>query len=370
MEKKNIQVVTWRGGNNFGTLLQCYSLVKYLSDSGYQVEYLKKFNLSKSYINTFKCILNYFGYFRYKENKEYSKSEQLKKINKFHNELPTRYIFTNRQLKNLIRTTDVFISGSDQIWNTNFSFTPFYFLDFAGSAKRISYASSLGSTSIKESCKDDVRGLLLKYKHIGVREQSAVQVLEELTQRGDIKQVVDPTFLLKPETWQDFCSKANIEFDIPECYIFCYFIGDNDIYKIQLADIQQKYDISKIIVVSSAENPTFSFEGCIKYENAGPKEFIYLLTHASLVCTDSFHATALSINNSISFVEFLRFQDSDIKSQNSRLYDLLNHYNLANRFYSHSNDEWTQLIDYQIVQNQLAKDRLDSIQYLISSIED
>ena len=91
--------------------------------------------------------------------------------------------------------------------------------------------------------------------------------------------------------------------------------------------------------------------------------------NASYVCTDSFHATALSINFSKDFVEFLRFSDRDIKSQNSRIYDLLNHYNLSYKIYSVNNSDWTNSIDYIKVQESLSSDRRDSLTFLINAIE-
>ena len=44
--------------------------------------------------------------------------------------------------------------------------------------------------------------------------------------RNDTKLVVDPTMLLSKEQWQSFADRANIEFEVPEKYIFCYFVGN------------------------------------------------------------------------------------------------------------------------------------------------
>lgn len=93
-----------------------------------------------------------------------------------------------------------------------------------------------------------------------------------------------------------------------------------------------------------------------------------LIQHAELVCTDSFHATAISINLSIDFIEFLRFNNDDNKSQNSRIYDLLEHYQLQERIYTPHKDI-TQKIKYDPIKCILEKDRIDSMAYLINAIE-
>jgi hypothetical protein len=123
------------------------------------------------------------------------------------------------------------------------------------------------------------------------------------------------------------------------------------------------------VIIPADENRDFTYEGAFVYKDASPVEFIYLIQHASLVCTDSFHATALSINHSVPFVEFMRFKDDDSKSQNSRIYDLLEHYGLMDRIYDDNNLSWINNISYDRVQEILSDDRKFSIDYLINAIE-
>lgn len=65
------------------------------------------------------------------------------------------------------------------------------------------------------------------------------------------------------------------------------------------------------------------------------------------MCTDSFHATAICINLQKDFIEFLRFKETDTKSQNSRIKDILERYELTNRIYSSNNIECFNAIHYQ-----------------------
>jgi hypothetical protein len=162
---------------------------------------------------------------------------------------------------------------------------------------------------------------------------------------------------------------AMFEDILPKDYILCYLIGQNSWYKKQLYDVHMKSGIKDVIVIPAVENPTFSVEGAYIYKNASPVEFVRLLQDARLVCTDSFHATALSINHSIPFVEFMRFKDSEAESQNSRIYDVLTHYHMMDRLYQPDSVAWLESVNYEEVQNILSEDRKISTDFLINSIE-
>ena len=77
----------------------------------------------------------------------------------------------------------------------------------------------------------------------------------------------------------------------------------------------------------------------------------------------------ISINLSVNFVEFKRFKDTDVKSQNSRIYDLLDHYDLLQRLYSDNVPLPGLNIDYSRIQEKLSLDRKISSDFLINAIE-
>ena len=72
---------------------------------------------------------------------------------------------------------DVYITGSDQVWNSiwNQGIDKAYFLDFAPKDKpRIAFSASIGRESLDADEVPETKVLLKKYKAISVREQSAV----------------------------------------------------------------------------------------------------------------------------------------------------------------------------------------------------
>ena len=360
-----------KGGGNFGTSLQSYALHKKLESLGYHVSFLHRLPTHygyKEYLKYLLKILHLDGFakrvIRPNRSLQQIKREQFDVSN--FNEVN---IYTKYQEKKLVEKTNCFVTGSDQIWNTYHHFNPVFFLSFVNSKKRVAYASSIGTTSIKDEYKEEVKKQLLKFHHIGVREYEAVGVLSALTGRNDIQQVLDPTFLLEPNDWGRLAKDAMYEEDLPQDYLLCYLIGNNTWYKEQLEDVKEKLGMKDIIILPSIENPDFACEGATIYRNASPIEFVDLLQRAKFVCTDSFHATALSINHSVPFVEFVRYRDEDRNSQNSRIYDVLNHFGLSNRIYREESSEWAKSIDYNPVQEILDHDREKSLSYLVHAIE-
>lgn len=372
--KKRIQIVTWLGNGNFGTSLQSYALYHFLSIKGYDCSILSSFNYKhfslKGYL---KMILSAVGIMKIRERRKIRKAADSRKLMKlsefFENNIRQKAVSNPWQYKKLLRSTDVFCVGSDQVWNAYFNFSAFNFLDFAGNVKRISYASSMGTKDFPEKYKETIKNLLLKFAHISLRETTGREAVSRLTGRNDIKTVLDPTFLLTAEDWSSVAKQSQIEISVPKNYMLVYLIGNNDNYPKQVRELQEKTGIENVIIIPAVENPNFEIQGSIVYRDASVAEFVKLLKDASWVCTDSFHATALSINFGKNFTEFLRFKDSDKGSQNSRIYDVLDTFKLQNRLYNEMQDIWSKPIDYKESHAILDHLRMDSTDWLINSIE-
>ena len=363
MDKK-IAIVSWIGTGNFGTSLQSYALHEKLRQLGYHVCILQKITYKQWMLNFLKRIVE--G----KSKKNSTSSKGLYKLRRFNKEKYNVFrLYTFFHYRYLLKHISVFITGSDQVWNTMHNYDSFYFLSFARKCKRIAYAPSIGTTQVNPMFQDAVRNHLLKYQHIGVREQSAVSVLSKLTGRKDIVQVMDPTFLLDAEDWRFLAGEAEIELQLPKQYILCYLIGNNDNYLFQLEVVKEKLGIDNIIIIPSLENPLFTMNGAVVYSNAGPKEFVYLIDNATYICTDSFHATAISINLCKDFIEFIRFKDNEKNSQNSRIYDLLQHYGLMNRIYGFPKNDLYRSIKYEEIKKEVKYERKYCITYLKNSIK-
>ena len=204
-----------------------------------------------------------------------------------------------------------------------------------------------------------------KYEKISSREETAINILEKLSGKKVFK-VLDPTFLLSANEWNSFAEEKTLEnFNTNSPYILCYFIAENSSYLKNLKRIQERAKIHRIVILPMKPSH-FIIDGEI-IEDAGLQDFIYLINHANLICTDSFHASAISINLNKNFVTFLRFKSNDKSSQNSRIENLLFHYCLHDRLYIDEKDlnkDFITPIDYKRTNLILQKDREDSFAYL------
>ena len=107
----------------------------------------------------------------------------------------------------------------------------------------------------------------------------------------------------------------------------------------------------------------------LKYYKTSPKEFIWLIKNAEIVCTDSFHATVFSIIFQREFYTVKRFLDTSGASQNGRIVNLLDRFDLSNRLID---DETIfkriNITNYNEVSQKLKQEREDSIQWLMNAL--
>lgn len=285
-----------------------------------------------------------------------------------------RRLFTNKDYKEVVADADLFITGSDQIWNPFCGgYNPMMFLEFVNDGtKCVSYSSSISQPKIHPDVKDRMTKALSKFAHIAVREQRSVELLNDMLNRTDVKLVVDPTYLLSAKEWEEFGNKAEIEFEVPEKYIFCYFVGSNraDVYERMVQEVKRFTGINKVISLE-CYNRKLTYGGGFTYQDAGPYEWVYLLKHASYVCMDSFHATVFALKFHKEFVHAMKNTDSETGSQNTRMYDIFRRYGLMYKNYNDDGaTEWQKTIDYSKVDPIIEAEIEDSMKYLKFEIEE
>lgn len=284
-----------------------------------------------------------------------------------------RRLFTHADYKKVVAEADLFITGSDQIWNPFCGgYNPMMFLEFVtDGTKCVAYSSSMSQPEIHPMVRDRMRNALSKFSHIAVREKRSVELIRKLLHRDDIKLVVDPTYLLSAKEWEEFGNKAEIEFQVPDKYIFCYFVGDKraDVYEQMVQDVKRFTGIDKVITLE-CYNRTRVYGDGITYQDAGPYEWVYLLRHATYVCMDSFHTTVFALKFQKEFVHAMKNADTEIGSQNTRMYDILLRYGILYKNYKGTGDtDWQRTIDYSIITPLIDREIKDSIDYLKYEIE-
>ena len=360
-----IATITCQNVYNAGASLQAFALQAYIKQLGHDVRiinynpvYLRHYVLwGKAYgkydcwgIRTIYSILKFpsrlLNYLFSKKRKAFVH------FNKKYLKLTRNVYSSNTELKKNIPEADIYIAGSDQIWNTSVKNgkDPAFYLDFAPkNCIKASYAASFSTLEIDDDYKIYVRDLLSKLDYISVRESSGLKILNDLNiQNGTC--VLDPVFLLDHEFWKQFSSPIDSSLH-EEKYIFIYdFDRSPLIRKIaeKIASVNQWkiYSLQKL----SYSNKSFW--------DTGPLEFLSLIKNSQFVLSNSFHATAFSIIYQKQFYVFNRKE-----SINTRMKDLVDRLGLSERLLLQCETQ-SDDIDYSLVNIKLVNAVDDSRNYL------
>lgn len=326
----DIGIITLNGHCNYGNRLQNYALSKAIDKLDYNAKTIWfdnfKYNKNKYLYYNLKNIVKYlinWNDFRNLQNMEadkcFANCIREYKISKF-SDLNIKIKYTNYSFVNTEVIQEFFIVGSDQVWNPNFwsnikEYKNAYFLKFADKNKRIAYAASFGINQLPKEYEESFKEGLNGIPHISVREHAGAAIVKKLTGR-DVPVLVDPTLLLSDEEWRSIEMRPDWYRD--EKYILTYFLGDVP----QVLDELAKKHNYKIYNLMDADN--------LNLYTSRVEEFLWLIDHAELVCTDSFHACVFSIIFNTPFVVVKR-QQKGVADMTSRLDTLLGLFGYQNR---------------------------------------
>ena len=350
---KKIAILTFSRAFNYGAVLQAYAL---------------KQVLAKLHAKPF--CLNYYAPFYPDTTFTQKLSLLCKKIIKaslgkpFVPQYFTEFIITylkdtpplfQKDLRYLNDRFDLFITGSDQVWN--FTITkndPAFLLDFVtDSQKKISYAASFGFSYVEEKNKLVFAQLLRQFAHISVREQTGAKIVKELTGK-EVPVVLDPTLLLTKDSWEIFSKPIK-----RENYVLMYLLHNNQ----KLITFAKSLAAQKGLTLRCLTFRPIRGLDCFL---CTPEEFVGYFQNASYVVTNSFHGLAFSINlNKTFFVDLL----PPSWPANSRLEQLLKTTGLENRLLDNLTDIEAP-IDWVSVENRLQAAREKSIKFLQSVLTD
>ena len=299
----------WWSENNYGQLLQCFALQKYLRDMGhdvYLIQYDQRYDFIK--LPLWKKALKGFNpaglykYLLYKKLKNKSNQEQWDNPRYFE-DFRNKYIKQSENIyysyKELVKNppaADMYIAGSDQIWNTfglpinrAKNVLMAYMLNFGDPfIKRISYAASFGREKIDNDFEKEFSPLLKNFNYVSVREKSGLDICEQCG-IDNAEWVPDPTMLLDVNIYQElYKDEQIIKQDKPYCFL--YLVGNEFNQSIKV--IYKWAEKKDIVVVYVTGNNRHD-----KYIKTYAKihEWIYLLEHAEYIITNSYHCSVFAL---------------------------------------------------------------------------
>lgn len=326
--------------DNYGQILQCYAMQKYLQKLGHEpflIQYQQPVAQKASFkiYNIIKYILHFGTYVKWFFNnkklqkQKYAYESSTKDVDRHFSQflkdnIELTKIYTKQQLFDNPPIADAYVCGSDQIWKCD----DIFYLSFAPkTALRIAYAPSFGGeVSFAKETENMIKRELSLFSFLGIREEDGVKLCHRLGFSNAMK-VVDPTLLLSSGDYN--IVKTEIK---DSNFIFVYLLGNPTDCSI---DEIQKFakTIGKKVVYVCSQGRHDIYDKT--YATIG--EWLGYLSKADIVITNSFHCVVFSLIYNRQFVSLPL--NKGFEKMNGRIKDLLGKIGLEDRIWNHNLSE-------------------------------
>lgn len=349
MGTKTAIILTFSKNDNRGANLQAYALKKTLEEEGVDVRFLD-IQLPRKKLNPIGLIVtkinNYCAeVFRKRSNFKYT--DQYNSVQELIDNPPA---------------ADIFIVGSDQVWNPDLTKgcdpRTYFFSFLKDNTKRISYAASFGKSEWDATEYDnDIKELLSKFDYVSVREDSGVNICRDIFKRDDVEVCLDPSLLLKTSDIKKIIKDSYK----PRKHIYSYlFYKSCDIYNmVEEIASQTKLEITGDLRNSNTFNKLRSLHGV--------EQWIRNVAESEIVVTNSFHTMVVSILLRKNFIIV-----PPVKGRETRLISLLSRLGLLGRYISYGDKiDVSSLapINYDLVELKLDALRTSSLNFIKNALK-
>ena len=355
----SVGIMTYYRTGNYGGVLQAFALKTAINEYGlarasiipYRADSIKgKINISfLRKAGIFRTAVALFEKIYY--------CPRMKKMNRFVDSFAPESELERDALPRLNSEFDIFLSGSDQIWNPSLQQGDFsYLLDFVFSdSKKRSYGSSFGVSSLPEYLEGSYRSLLSRYKVLTVREEDGANLVQSLIGLRP-KTVLDPTLLLSRDRWLEVSASAK---SVKPGGLFVYQLGASD----KPAFCAKKYKRETGRHVDFVPFPIGGFVRCTFHLGIAPQEWLGCIRDADYVVADSFHAIVFSIIFHTNFYYVVSSQT--VEKRLGRVKTLLDSLGLNDRIIRDVRDcDFSRRIDWSSVDDKLCRMREGSLEVL------
>ena len=270
-----------------GAMLQAYALNKTLESLGNECYFLPFYENPFSLPNTRLNFVNYMLKFARNYKKRNYTDNWMYNFNHFLYDHCKFAPFTQLdQLYQIQNDYDIFIVGSDQVWNMNAYNNRHCLLEWVNDKNKcFSYAASLGDYSIRLK-NDPVAKCIKNFSGISFREK----IDYEDARRNGIKCRIDldPTFLIDKIQWEELTDKkySYLENSIT---LFGY-----DKQSFAFAEKYARQNKLKIVIANYFGNRFFP--GIKIINPCTPTEMLSIIKYSNCVVTHSYHGFILSLN--------------------------------------------------------------------------
>lgn len=411
--KKKIAIITHNYGlDNYGQILQCYALQRFLRDNYAEFDikvlnpndfYEHYFSVKPLYAqikNAERVVRTYFYAYIMRREKYIQKLKEKVAKKGGKKALLTAKLNAQRDFEGFKKahiaffddlqeflSADCYIVGSDQIWNDlgqlkleNFTngkhWLDLYFLKFLptqSKARKISYAASLGKKDLENDfVKWYFKEALAKFDAISVREACNETTLSELGLKSLC--VPDPSQILSKKDYEKLIDLGIKEGKIDPTKsggkvrknsVFAYILGNQTCIN---KDEVMEFLAQNVIYTNG--NVDFSCAWDYKCDFAPTlQEWLACVKECKLVVTNSFHGCAFAVVMNTPFVA-LKLGGND-EPMNTRFEQLFEIFGLQDRLVSNLNELKAVLekpIDWNEVNKKLSKWRSVGVEFLAENL--
>lgn len=364
-----IGILTFHRALNYGAILQCYALQKIIKELGHEVEvidyrpdYIEKdrdiigrYSLrhAKGGVAKIKVMVTLFLSYIYRR--------RAKRV--FDHFISKHYVLSSKSftgVSDIPQDYDVYLLGSDQIWNPIIcnGYSPVFWGQFKRKSISVlaTYAASLGLATVSTKEKELLSTNLKSFDFISVREDSLKIVLKNLTTHV-LYSVLDPTLLAPIDVFE----KVAIRPDIDK-YVLLITL-EKDSYAFSFASRIAGQLGCKVVRLSAVSNfVAYVWEDSIKKIAVSPEEYCGLFKCATCTVCISFHAIAFSL---IFKKDFYALESI----KRDRVYNLLSYLGMENRMVVSRSDVQFAPVDYSNYDELMEKKRQISMSYLRKVIQ-
>lgn len=311
----DIKVITRHAPSNYGSLLQSIATQTILERLGHNCEIIDYQPKIDRGIKKTISIANKQGYnknifkkiayvgIRYPEDKI-----ALMKFDKMRYRLLhlTQRCSTHNDLQEI--DADLFMTGSDQVWGLMLDgkYDSAYFLSFVKDKPKVAYSASFGRTDFSKQTLDEYKKMLSSYAMIAVREDAAIDTLNQIG-IPCAGHVLDPTLLLDDQEWNKFIVGKR-----EGKYVLIY-----QLHKNPQMDLYAKKFAEKVGLPLVRISPTL-------HQLSRGGKFVFLpdigvflsyIKNCTYFITDSFHGTAFALIFNKQFIEILPNNNTASRNQ-------------------------------------------------------
>ena len=325
VKKKAVIITIYDPNPNMGNRLQNYAVQTILEKMGFDTISIMFRKPTMNFKRNIKYCIHKLTGFKFTKNKIFWNTipQQIKVFNKFNR----KYIKSFRINKlDDIPPADFYILGSDQIWNPQWWADDqpdiaqnLYFATFSNPEKIICLSPSFGVESIPEQWESWFKQCLSRISKLSVRENAGKKLIKKLSGKEAIV-TIDPTLMLDKDEWEKIVANPP-KINIASNYILVYFLGTRSAKaNLDIEKYEKELDAT-VYYLFDKNNRELLW--------AGPSDFIYLVAHAQLILTDSFHACVFSF---IYGKPFLVYNRTDNNNMMSRMDTFLDTFDLRRKY--------------------------------------